>query len=169
MRHLPSVMLILALAVLSCTKSSSGSSGNRAGDTASIIGTWNWAYQSKTLWDPTGLSPLTPGTTGISRTITFDSTGRFTFMHNDSIFQDSTHIFPILLRVQEPIRLLAAPETDTGSYQVSWGIVGWCDFQDTTEVILQHTPYQAHLSADTLMVYLNPCQTRIADIYVRQP
>lgn len=161
--------MIPALLVLSCSKSATGGKSTTGTDTASIIGTWIWAEQTKPLWDSTSLAELSPATTGIHRTLIFDTAGHFTLIHNDSIFSDSTHIHPILLRMAEPFRLLAAPETDTGTYRVSFGIVGWCAYHDTTEVILQNIPYQALLSADTLLVYLDPCITRIADIYIRKP
>lgn len=158
--------LILTLAVLSCTKSNSPVA-TTASDTASIVGTWTWAFQSKTLWDNSHLTSLTPNTTGINRTLIFDSSGRFAFTHNDSIFRDTAVFDPLYLQVTMPIRLLPASETDTGTYQLTFGIVG-CTFQDTTELIMQHVPYQALLSADTLLVHLDPCLTKVADIYIRK-
>jgi hypothetical protein len=158
--------LILTLAVLSCTKTKSPGLTSRS-DTASIIGTWTWAFQSKTLWDHSGLPSFTPATTGIDRTLTFDSSGKFTFIHNDSIFRDTADFDPLYLFVAVPIRLLPAVETDTGSYRLTFGIVG-CSFQDTTELIMQDVPYQALLSADTLLVHLNLCRTKVSDIYIRK-
>src|SRR5579863_10226563 len=79
----------------SCTKSKPGATNTTRTDTASIIGTWTWAYQSKALWnsrpgDTTASGqPIdtgyNPANTEISRTLIFDTTGAFTFIHNDSI------------------------------------------------------------------------------------
>ena len=78
-------LLILILASLSCTKSGTHNRVKTI-DTASIIGTWTWAYQSSNLWDtprksfisPAPAPALTPANTGINRILIFDSTGRFT-------------------------------------------------------------------------------------------
>jgi len=170
--------LILTLASTSCTKSKPANT-TTGSDTASILGTWTWAYQSKTLWDfdhgdtTQNGQPIrtayTPVNTGISRTLIFDTTGRFTFIHNDSIFQDSVNYEPNYLQVAVPVILLnqLTPETDTGFYQVSFGIVG-CAITDTTTLMLQNVPYQAILTADTLLVHGDPCLTRVMDIYVRK-
>jgi hypothetical protein len=171
-------LLVLTLASASCTKNKPTT--RSATDTASIIGTWTWAYQSKALWDfapgdttPDGhpiLTPYTAANTGISRTLIFDTAGNFTFIHNDSVFVDSTDYEPNYLQVATPIRLLPAmqQETDTGFYRVSFGIVG-CSFADTTTLTLQNVPYQAILTADTLLIHLDPCLSRVIDIYVRKP
>ncbi|HUB60570.1 MAG TPA: hypothetical protein VL978_07710 [Puia sp.] len=172
-------LLLLILAYASCTKSQPGSSTTAENDTASIIGTWTWAYQSKALWDLTPgdttasgqpvQTSYTPANTGISRTLIFDTTGSFTFIHNDSIFEDSVNYEPNYLQVAEPILLLPNPstETDTGYYAVGYGIVG-CSFADTTTLTMQNVPYQAILTADTLLVHGDPCLTRVIDIYVRK-
>jgi hypothetical protein len=165
-------LLVLTLASASCTKSKPTT--HSATDTASIIGTWTWTYQSKALWDfapgdttPDGhpiLTPYTAANTGVSRTLIFDTAGTFTF-----IFMDSTDYEPNYLQVATPIRLLPAmqQETDTGFYRVSFGIVG-CSFADTTTLTLQNVPYQAILTADTLLIHLDPCLSRVVDIYVRK-
>ncbi|HEV2353612.1 MAG TPA: hypothetical protein VGR89_05180 [Puia sp.] len=163
-------ILILALLIYSCTKSKSGGiTGNT--DTASIVGTWNWAFQTRAAWwDSAKSSNLTPATTGIMRTLLFDSTGHFSFIHNDSIFQDTNILHePDYLVIAQPFQLLPAmaTETDTGFYRVSKGIVG-CTFQDTTTLQMNNITYQALISPDTLMVHLNPCLSRIVDIYIRK-
>ena len=182
--YLPLLVLILAtasfiLASPSCTKSNPGTSTSTTNDTATIIGTWTWAYQSNALWDfapgDTTLAgqPIrtayTPANTGISRTLIFDSAGAFTFIHNNSILEDSVIYEPNYLQVALPVLLLPVPtlETDTGIYQVGFGIVG-CSITDTTTLILGNVPYQAILTADTLLVHLDPCLSRIVDIYVRK-
>jgi hypothetical protein len=169
---------VCILAFTSCTKYKPGTTATGT-DTASIIGTWIWAYQSNTLWgvtsgDTTGegqpiLTGYTFANTGISRTLIFDSAGTFTFIHNDSIFEDSTNYEPNYLQVALPILLLpdSTPETDTGYYQVGFGIVG-CAIADTTTLTLGNVPYQAILTADTLLVHLDPCLSRVVDIYVRK-
>jgi hypothetical protein len=178
------LVLILApltciLALTSCTKSKPETTISTGIDTASIIGTWTWAYQSSTLWhitpgDTTGggqpiLTAYTPANTGISRTLTFDTAGTFTFIHNDSIFEDTTNYEPNYLQVAIPVLLVPdlTPETDTGFYQVSFGIVG-CAITDTTTLMLGNVPYQAILTADTLLVHLDPCLSRVVDIYIRK-
>jgi hypothetical protein len=182
--YLTLLVLILAsasciLSSASCTKSNPGNNNSTTVDTASIIGTWTWAYQSGTLWDITPgdttsegqpiFTAYTPANTGISRTLIFDTTGTFTFIHNDSIFEDSVNYEPNYLQVALPILLLPNPtiETDTGFYQVGFGIVG-CAITDTTTLLLGNVPYQALLSADTLLVHLDPCLSRVVDIYVRK-
>jgi hypothetical protein len=172
-------LLIPVLAYISCTKSQPGTSTTTGTDTASIVGTWTWAYQSKGLWDfPPGDTTsagqpigtwFTPANTGISRTLIFDTTGTFTFIHNDSIFQDSVDYEPNYLLIAEPILLLPnlVTETDTGFYTVGFGIVG-CSITDTTTLTMQNVPYQALLSADTLLVHGDPCLSRVIDIYVRK-
>jgi hypothetical protein len=184
------LILILApltciLALTSCTKSKPATTNTTGTDTASIIGTWTWAYQSKPLWNsPAGDTtasgqPIdtgyTPANTGISRTLIFDTTGTFTFIHNDSVviasfnLSDSVGNEPDYLQIGEPILLLPnlATETDTGFYQVGFGIVG-CAIKDTTTLTMQNVPYQAILSADTLLVHGDPCLSRKVDIYVRK-
>jgi hypothetical protein len=184
------LVLILAsasciLAFTACTKSKPGTTTTTGTDTASIIGTWTWAYQSNTLWGGTSgdttsrgvpiLTAYTPANTGISRTLIFDSAGTFTFIHNDSIlndpdnYVDSAAYEPNYLQVAIPVLLLPGPtqETDTGFYQVGFGIVG-CAITDTTVLMLGNAPYQALLSADTLLVHLDPCLSRVVDIYVRK-
>jgi hypothetical protein len=162
-------LLILILAANSCKKST----GNRSAtvtDTASIIGTWTWAYQTKKAWfDSAAPAALTPSTTGINRTLTFDTAGKFSIIHNDSIFRDSVNYEPNFLMMTEPVLLLPSPtpETDTGFYHVGFGIVG-CAITDTTTLTLQNVPYQAILTADTLLVHGDPCLSRVVDIYVRQ-
>ena len=151
-------ILILALVLVSCTKSKPQSNTGLTTDTASIIGTWTWASQSNTLWDTATLTALT---TGIQRTLIFDTSGKFTFIHNDSIFQQD------YLQVANPLLLLPAMETDTGTYEVSVGIVG-CSITDTSKLILLNTPYQLGLSTDTLLVHLDPCLPRVVDIYIRK-
>ncbi|HEV3326156.1 MAG TPA: hypothetical protein VG052_11145 [Puia sp.] len=151
-------ILILALVLVSCTKSKPQSNTGLTTDTASIIGTWTWASQSNTLWDTATLTALT---TGIQRTLIFDTSGKFTFIHNDSIFQQD------YLQVANPLLLLPAMETDTGTYEVSVGIVG-CSITDTSKLILLNTPYQLGLSTDTLLVHLDPCLSRVVDIYIRK-
>jgi hypothetical protein len=171
-------LFVLILVYISCTKSQPGTGiTTTENDTASIIGTWTWAYQSKALWDLTpgdtsaGGQPIqtayTPANTGISRTLIFDTT--FTFIHNDSIFQDSVNYEPNYLQIAEPILLLPNPaaETDTGYYTVGFGIIG-CSFEDTTTLTMQNVPYQAILTADTLQVRGDACLTRVIDIYVRK-
>jgi hypothetical protein len=182
--YLSLLVLILAFvscifASTSCTKSKPGNNISTGNDTASIIGTWTWAYQSSTLWDITrgdttpGGKPIrtvyTPATTGISRTLIFDTSGRFTFIHNDSIFEDSVNYEPNYLQVAIPVLLVPdpTPETDTGFYRVGFGIVG-CAITDTTTLTLGNVPYQAILTADTLLVHLDPCLSRVVDIYVRK-
>jgi hypothetical protein len=170
-------LLILILSSSSCTKSKPGTIGTTGNDTASIIGTWTWAYQSSTLWDTPRLSlhsrepapPLTPANTGISRTLIFDSSGKFTIIHNDSIFEDSVNYEPNYLHIANPVLLLTdlTSETDTGFYQVGFGIVG-CAITDTTTLTIQNVPYQAILTADTLLVHGNPCLSRVVDIYIRK-
>jgi hypothetical protein len=165
-------ILILTLAIISCTKTKAKpNNGATTADTASIIGTWNWAYQSGTRWD---IAPgdttsegqpistiYTPANTGISRTLIFDSTGKITFIHNDSVFQQD------YLQVAEPVQLLPAMETDTGFYLVSVGIVG-CSITDTSTLTIINTVYQLGLATDTLMVHLDPCLSRVVDVYVRK-
>src|SRR5579872_3686118 len=107
MRQLSILVSILTLALLihSCTKTKSGgTTGNP--DTASIIGTWNWVFQTRAAWwDWAKSANLTPATTGITRTLIFDSTGRFSFIHNDSIFQDTNRIHePNYLVIAQPYR-----------------------------------------------------------------
>lgn len=168
----PSLYLVLLILILNfpfCTKSGSHRATTGA-DTASIIGTWTWAYQTKNKWyDTVGSGALIPSTTGISRTLIFDTAGRFTIIHNDSIFRDSVNFEPDYLMMTEPVLLLpnSTPETDTGFYHVGFGIVG-CAFTDTTTVTIQNVPYQAILTADTLLVHGDPCLSRVVDIYVRQ-
>jgi hypothetical protein len=160
---------ILILASHSCTKSASHQVRTVA-DTASIIGTWTWAYQTKSKWfDTVGSAALIPSTTGISRTLIFDTGGKFTIIHNDSIFRDSVNFEPNYLMMTEPVLLLPypAPETDTAFYRVGFGIVG-CAFTDTTTLTIQNVAYQAILTADTLLVHGDPCLSRVVDIYVRQ-
>ena len=169
-------LLFLFLTCFSCTKSANHHSTSTA-DTVSIVGTWTWAYQSSNLWDtprqsfnsPSPPSALTPANTGISRILIFDSTGRFTFIHNDSIYYDSVNYIPDFLRVARPVLLLpaATTETDTGFYAVGFGIIG-CAIADTTTLTLQNVPYQAILTADTLLVHGNACLSRQMDIYVRK-
>jgi hypothetical protein len=175
--YLPPLILILAFTC--CSKTQPGTSSTTGTDTASIIGTWTWAYQSKALWDLTSgdttesgqpiVTWYTPANTGISRTLIFDTAGIFTVIHNDSVFEDSADYEPNYLQIAEPILLLPnnATETDTGFYQVGFGIVG-CAFTDTTTVTLGNVPYQALLSADTLLIHLDPCLSREVDIYVRK-
>lgn len=169
-------LLVLILAFYSCTKS--GTHGTVAtGDTASIIGTWKWAYQSSNLWDtprqsvysPTRAPALTPENTGISRILIFDSTGRFTFIHNDSIYYDSVNYIPNYLYVAQPVVLLPGmtTETDTGFYKVGFGIIG-CAITDTTTLTMQNVPYQAIVTADTLLVHGDACLSRQMDIYIRK-
>ena len=177
--------LVPILAYTSCTKSQPGTINTTGIDTASIIGTWTWAYQSNGLWDfprcdttasgqPIGTG-YTPTTTGIARTLIFDTTGAFTFIHNDSIakapfnLSDSIANEPNYLQIAEPILLLPnlAVETDTGFYTVGFGIVG-CAITDTTTLTMQNVPYQAILTADTLLVHGDPCLSRKVDIYVRK-
>jgi hypothetical protein len=158
-------LLVPALFALSCTKTKTAAS--HPTDTAGIIGTWTWAYQSKKLWFDSTTTSLTPANTGISRTVTFDTSGRFTFIHNDSIYYDSVNTTPNYLLVELPVRLLPDARTDTGFYQKSFGIVG-CTFTDTTTLTLQNVPYQAYLTADTLIIHQNPCLSRIVDIYIRK-
>jgi hypothetical protein len=188
--YLSLLILILApltciLALTSCTKSKPATTNSTGTDTASIIGTWTWAYQSKGRWDfPPGDTtasgqPIdtgyTPANTGISRTLIFDTAGTFTFIHNDSInialfnSSDSVGNEPNYLQIAEPILLLPnlAVETDTGFYSVGFGIVG-CAITDTTTLTMQNVPYQAILSADTLLVHGDPCLSRKVDIYVRK-
>lgn len=162
-------LLVCTLAILSCTKTKPPG-GTNSTDTASIIGSWTWAYQSKKLWFDTASSAyLTPANTGISRTLIFDTSGKFTFIHNDSIFRDSTTFEPNYLQVAIPVLLLPSQltETDTGFYQKSFGIVG-CSFTDTTTLTVGFVPYQAILTADTLLVHMDPCLSRVVDIYVRK-
>jgi len=184
------LILILApltciLALTSCTKSKPATTNTTGTDTASIIGTWTWAYQSKALWnspprDTTASGqPIdtgyTPANTGISRTLIFDTTGTFTFIHNDSIviapynLSDSVGNEPNYLQIAEPILLLPNPavETDTGFYTVGFGIVG-CAITDSTTLTMQNVPYQAILTADTLLIHGDPCLSRRVDIYVRK-
>src|ERR1700743_337251 len=164
------LLLVLTLASASCTKSKPGISGTAGNDTASIIGTWTWAYQTKKAWfDPLSPAALTPSTTGIHRTLIFDSAGKFTLIHNDSIFRDSVIFEPNYLVIAQPPLLLpdTTPETDTGFYQVGYGVIG-CTFKDTTTLTVQNVPYQAILTADTLLIHGNPCLSRIVDIYVRK-
>ena len=152
-------VLILTLVILSCTKTKPNSNtGTTAIDTASIIGSWSWASQSGPIWDSATLTALS---TGITRTLLFDSSGKVTFIHNDSIFQQD------YLQVAVPVQLLPIMETDTGTYQVSTGIVG-CSITDTTTLTILNTTYQVGLSADTLLVHLDPCLSRVVDIYVRK-
>ncbi|HTR31100.1 MAG TPA: hypothetical protein VMH27_17635 [Puia sp.] len=161
--------LILILACPSCTKSGGHQRATNT-DTASIIGTWTWAYQTKKAWfDTSGSAALIPSTTGINRTLVFDTAGRFTIIHNDSIFRDSVNFEPDYLMLTEPVLLLpgSAPETDTAFYQVGFGIVG-CAFTDTTTLTIQNVPYQVILTADTLLVHGDPCLSRVVDIYIRQ-
>jgi hypothetical protein len=188
--YLPLLILILApltciLALTSCTKSKPATTNTTGTDTASIIGTWTWAYQSKALWnspprDTTASGqPIdtgyTPANTGISRTLIFDTTGTFTFIHNDSIviapynLSDSVGNEPNYLQIAEPILLLPNPavETDTGFYTVGFGIVG-CAITDSTTLTMQNVPYQAILTADTLLIHGDPCLSRKVDIYVRK-
>ncbi len=182
--YLTLLVLILSaltclLALTSCTKSKPGPATSTGNDTASIIGTWTWAYQSSTLWHITpgdttrGGQPIriayTPTNTGISRTLIFDTAGTFTFIHNDSIFEDTTNYEPNYLQVAIPVLLVPdlTPETDTGFYQVSFGIVG-CAITDTTTLTLGNVPYQAILTADTLLVHVDPCLSRVVDIYIRK-
>jgi hypothetical protein len=178
-------LLIPILAFTSCTKSQPGSTTTTGTDTASIIGTWTWAFQSKGPWDfPPGDKtasgqPIstwyTPANTGISRTLIFDTAGTFTFIHNDSLtitpinLMDSIDNEPNFLQIGEPILLLPnlATETDTGFYTVGFGIVG-CSFADTTTLTMQNVSYQALISADTLLVHGDPCLSRVIDIYVRK-
>lgn len=163
-------ILILTLLAVSCTKSKTGA-GSSSTDTASIVGTWDWAFQtSATWWDSSRTATLTPATTGIIRILSFDTAGRFSFTHNDSIFQDTIASFePNYLVIGQPFQLLPtmATETDTGYYQVSRGIVG-CAFQDTTTLQMNNITYQALVSADTLLVHLDPCLSRVVDIYIRK-
>jgi hypothetical protein len=178
-------LLVPILIYISCTKSKPGTTSSTGTDTASIIGTWTWVYQSKNIWkfssgdttasgQPVG-TWFTPANTGISRTLIFDTAGTFTFIHNDSIviapfnLADSVGNEPDYLRIGEPILLLPnlATETDTGFYQVGFGIVG-CSITDTTTLTMQNVPYQAILSADTLLVHGDPCLSRVFDIYVRK-
>lgn len=168
-------LLALLLAFFSCAKSASHRIAST--DTASIVGTWTWAYQSSNLWDTPRRSfdsslpaaALTPANTGINRILIFDSTGRFTLIHNDSIYQDTVNYIPNFLHVAQPFLLLPGltTETDTGYYQVGFGIVG-CAFTDTTTLTLQNVPYQAILTADTLLVHGDPCLSRQMDIYIRK-
>jgi len=170
---------ICILAFASCTKQNPGTTTSTTTDTASIIGTWNWAYQSNTLWGGTPgdttsggvpiLTAYTPANTGISRTLIFDTAGTFTFIHNDSIFEDTTNYEPNYLQVAIPILLIPnpTPETDTGFYQVGFGIVG-CAITDTTTLTVGNVPYQAILTADTLLIHVDPCLSRVVDIYVRK-
>jgi hypothetical protein len=172
-------LLIPILAYISCTKSQPGTTTTTGTDTASIIGTWTWAYQSNPLWHITRgdttqsgqpiITGLTPASTGITRTLIFDTTGTFTFIHNDSIFQDSVDFEPDYLLIAEPVLLLPnlVTETDTGFYTVGFGIVG-CSITDTTTLTMQNVPYQALLSADTLLVHGDPCLSRTVDIYIRK-
>ena len=183
------LVLILASSICipaftSCTKSNPDTTTTST-DTASIIGTWTWAYQSTTLWGGTPgdtasagqpiLTAYTPANTGISRTLIFDTAGTFTFVHNDSIlddaanFEDSAAFEPNYLQVALPVLLLpsSTSETDTGFYQVGFGIVG-CAITDTTMLSLNNVPYQANLTADTLLIYLDPCLSRVVDIYIRK-
>jgi hypothetical protein len=163
-------ILILILSSASCTKSKPATNRTTGNDTASIIGTWTWAYQTKKAWfDTTAPAALTPSGTGISRTLIFDSSGKFTIVHNDSIFQDSVNYEPNYLHIADPVMLLSdlTPETDTGIYQVGFGIVG-CAIKDTTTLIVQNVPYQAVLTADTLLIHGDPCLTRVVDIYIRK-
>lgn len=177
--HSPlSYLILLALipALTSCTKSPPPGAATTT-DTASIVGTWTWAFQSPTLWDtprssshsPIEASPFTPANTGISRTLIFDSAGSFTFIHNDSIFQDTVNYEPNYLQVAIPIHLLPdqTSETDTGYYRVGFGIVG-CAITDTTTLTVQNVPYQAILTADTLLIHGDPCLSRVVDIYIRK-
>jgi hypothetical protein len=168
-----------AIALTSCTKSNPGTTTSTGADTASILGTWTWAYQSATLWHVTPgdttqsgkpvRTPYTPVNTGINRILTFDTAGKFTFIHNDSILQDSVNYEPNYLQVALPVILLPdlTPETDTGFYQVGFGIVG-CALTDTTTLTLGNVPYQAVLTADTLLIHLDPCLSRVVDIYIRK-
>ena len=162
-------LLVLTLTLFSCTKTKSAAASTT--DTASIIGTWTWAFQSRKLWFDQTSPNLTPASTSISRTLVFDTAGTFTFIHNDSIFVDTSNFNsePNFLQVATPVQLLPdmQEETDTGSYQVSFGIVG-CSFSDTTTLLMQNVPYQAILTTDTLMVFLDPCLSRTVDIYVRK-
>lgn len=178
------LVLILAstgciLAFTSCTKSKPGTTSSTGTDTASIIGTWTWAYQSNTLWggapgDTTSegrpiLTAYTSANTGINRTLIFDTAGTFTLIHNDSIFEDTTNYEPNYLQVAIPVILVPdlTPETDTGFYQLGFGIVG-CAITDTTTLTVGNVPYQAILTADTLLIHLDPCLSRVVDIYVRK-
>ena len=164
------VLVILILSSTSCTKSKPVANHVSGADTAGIIGTWTWAYQTKKAWyDSAGPAALTPATTGISRTLIFDTTGKFTIIHNDSIFQDSVNFEPDYLHIANPVILLPndISETDTAAYQVGFGIVG-CAITDTTTLTIQNVRYQAILTADTLLVHGNPCLTREVDIYVRR-
>ena len=167
----PSAYLFLIILVLtspSCTKSARQRVTTMA-DTASIIGTWAWAYQTKNKWyDTVGSGALAPSTTGINRILIFDTAAKFTIIHNDSIFRDSVNYEPNYLMMTEPVLLLPypAPETDTGFYQVGFGIVG-CAFADTTTLTIRNVAYQAILTADTLLVHGDPCLSRVVDIYVR--
>lgn len=172
-------LLILILSSFACTKNNPGKGTVTTGDTASIIGTWTWAYQSKGLWDrisgdttPAGQvirSAYTPANTAISRTLIFDTAGKFTFIHNDSIFEDTVNYEPNYLQIAEPILLLPdlTPETDTGYYQVGFGIIG-CAITDTTTLTLQNVPYQAILTADTLLIHGDPCLHGQVDMYIRK-
>lgn len=151
--------IILTPPIISCTKTKAKSNnGATTADTASIIGTWTWASQSGPVWDTPTLTALT---TGIQRTLIFDSTGKITFIHNDSVFQQD------YLQVAQPVQLLPAMETDTGFYLVSVGIVG-CSITDTSTLTIINTVYQLGLTTDTLMVHLDPCLSRIVDVYVRK-
>jgi len=154
------ILALVALMMVSCTKSKPNSNTGTTTDTASIIGTWTWASQSGTPWDSATLTPLT---TGIQRTLIFDTSGIFTFIHNDSVFEQD------YLQVSDPVLLLPSlqTETDTGTFQVSVGIVG-CSITDTSTLILINTPYQLGLSTDTLLVHLDPCLSRVVDIYIRK-
>lgn len=168
-------LLVLFHAFFSCTKSATHHIATT--DTASIIGTWTWAYQSSNLWDtprdsvhsPIPAAPLTPANTGITRILIFDSTGRFTLIHNDSIYRDSVNYIPNYLHIAQPALLLpgSITETDTGFYQLGFGIIG-CAITDTTTLTLQNVPYQAILTADTLLVHGNACLSRQMDIYIRK-
>jgi hypothetical protein len=162
------VLPVLILSSVSCTKSKTGTN-TTSNDTASIVGTWTWAYQTKKAWfDTAAPAALTPSTTGISRTLIFDSSGKFTIIHNDSIFQDSVNYEPNYLHIADPVILLTnGPETDSAFYQVGFGIIG-CAIKDTTTVTIQNVPYQAILTADTLLVHGDPCLTRVVDIYLRK-
>lgn len=168
----PSAYLFLLILILSSTscKKSTGNSNPTSIDTAGIIGNWTWAYQTKKAWFDT-ISPaaLTPSNTGISRILTFDTGGKFTIIHNDSVFRDSVNYEPNFLTMTEPVHLLPypTPETDTGFYQVGFGIVG-CAITDTTTLTILNVPYQAILTADTLLVHGDPCLSRVVDIYIRQ-
>jgi hypothetical protein len=150
-------LFILTVAIVSCTKTQPITNSNTLdSDTFSIIGQWSWVSQSKPLWDSANVTE----TAQIARTLTFDTSGKFSMTHNDSL--------PGLnfLQVNLPVLLLPAAETDTATYNVAIGVSG-CAFGQQQILTINQTTYGINLSADTLLVSVNPCTSRVTDLYIR--